>query len=259
MENGNLWHNRDVHMSHEHATTDHRHAVSPSVDRRTAITVLGGMTLGSIAAAYGIGSWQPTALAQSICTLTPEQMEGPYYLDLARVREDITEGKPGVPLRLTLRILGASASCTPIAGAAVDVWHCDALGIYSGYEGAVVAPTHVPPVNDKTFLRGTQLTGADGRVQFRTIYPGWYTGRTTHIHLKVRVGTKGATTQFYFPEDVTTSVYRRAPYSQHPNPDTSNSTDAALKNVSARQQVLWAMSPESEGYLAAGTIVIAQS
>jgi protocatechuate 3,4-dioxygenase beta subunit len=102
-------------------------------------------------------------------------MEGPYYLDRARVRGDITEGKPGVPLRLALRVTDADPSCTPIAKAVVDVWHCDALGIYSGYAGAAVAPTHVQPVDDKTFLRGTQPTDAAGDAQFRTIYPGWAT------------------------------------------------------------------------------------
>jgi len=124
------------------------------------------------------------------------------------------------------------------------------------HEGAVVAPTHVPPVNDKTFLRGTQLTDAAGAAQFRTIYPGWYTGRTTHVHVKVRVGTKVATTQFYFPEDVTRRVYQRPPYNQHPNPDTSNATDTALKNVSAKPLLMLTLSPDGNGYLATATIAL---
>jgi protocatechuate 3,4-dioxygenase beta subunit len=198
-------------------------------------------------------------LAQTVCMLTPEQMEGPYYLDLAEVRQDITEGKPGVPLRLALRIRNVSAACAPTAGASVDVWHCDALGIYAGYEGAVVAPTHVQPVNDKTFLRGTQIADADGAVQFRTIYPGWYTGRTTHVHVKVRVGTRVATTQLYFPEAVTSAVYRRVPYNRHPDRDTSNATDPALKGVREAPLVMWNVSPDGDGYLATATIAIKNS
>jgi protocatechuate 3,4-dioxygenase beta subunit len=160
------------------------------MNRRTAVGVLGSLAFGTVAAAWG-----QRALAQPVCKLTPEQIEGPFYLDQARIREAISEGKPGVPLQLILRVLEASASCAPIPKAAVDVWQCDALGIYSGYEGAAVAPRHVEPVDDKTFLRGTQLTDAAGAVRFRTIYPGWYSGRTPHVHLKLRVGAKAATTR----------------------------------------------------------------
>ncbi len=137
------------------------------MNRRTAVGVLGSFAFGTVAAAWGL-----RAHAQPACTLTPEQIEGPFYLDQARIREAISEGKPGVPLQLSLRVLEASASCAPISKAAVDVWQCDALGIYSGYEDATVAPQHVEPVDDKTFLRGTQLTDTTGAVRFRTIYPG---------------------------------------------------------------------------------------
>jgi len=183
------------------------------MNRRTAVGVLGGLVFGTVAAVRG-----RRALAQAVCTLTPEQIEGPFYLDQARIRDAISEGKPGVPLQLMLRVLEASASCAPIPQAAVDVWQCDALGIYSGYEGAAIAPGHVEPVDDKTFLRGTQLTDAAGAVRFRTIYPGWYSGRTPHVHLKLRVGAKAVTTQLYFPDEVTNAVYARAPYDRHPSP-----------------------------------------
>lgn len=113
------------------------------------------------------------------CVLTPEQEEGPFYIDLARVRRDIAEDRPGVPLALALTVVDAD-TCEPIRDAAVDVWHCDALGVYSGVSSDGSA--------GGTYLRGIQLTDANGLAEFATIYPGQYPGRTTHIHLKVRLG-----------------------------------------------------------------------
>ena len=224
------------------------------MNRRTAVRVLGSLALGTVASA-----WERRALAQPVCTLTPEQIEGPFYLDQARIREDISEGKPGVPLRLVLRVLGASASCAPIPRAAVDIWQCDALGIYSGYEGAAIAPRHVEPVDDKTFLRGTQLTDRAGGVRFLTIYPGWYLGRTPHVHLKVRVGAKAATTQLYFPDEVTNAVYARAPYNRHPNRDTTNATDRFLGQIADKSLVIWTTERDGDGYVAAATIALKTS
>lgn len=222
--------------------------------RRTAVGVLGGLVFGTFAAARG-----RRALAQPVCTLTPEQIEGPFYLDQARIREAISEGKPGVPLQLMLRVLEASASCAPIPQAAVDVWQCDALGIYSGYEGAAIAPGHVEPVDDKTFLRGTQLTDAAGAVRFRTIYPGWYSGRTPHVHLKLRVGARAVTTQLYFPDEVTNAVYAWAPYDQHPNRDTTNATDRFLRRIADKSLVTWTMAHDGDGYVAAATVALRTS
>src|SRR5437016_12486613 len=172
------------------------------MNRRTAVGVLGSLAFGTVAAAWG-----RRALAQPVCTLTPEQIEGPFYLDQARIRDAISEGKPGVPLQLMLRVLEASAAGAPIPQAAVDVWQCDALGIYSGYEGAAIAPRHVEPVDDKTFLRGTQLTDAAGAARFRTIYPGWYSGRTTHVHRTLRGCVMEATTHIYVPNTVSIASY----------------------------------------------------
>ena len=225
-----------------------------NMNRRKAVGALGGLALGTVASAWG-----RRALAQPVCTLTPEQIEGPFYLDQARIREDISEGKPGVPLRLVLHVLDAGASCAPIPRAAVDVWQCDALGIYSGYEGAAIAPRHVDPVDDKTFLRGTQLTDPTGGVRFRTIYPGWYLGRTPHVHLKLRAGAKAATTQLYFPDEITNAVYARAPYNRHPNRDTTNATDRFLGPIADKSLVMWAMKRDGDGYVAAATIALRSS
>jgi protocatechuate 3,4-dioxygenase beta subunit len=141
----------------------------------------------------------------------------------------------------------------------VDIWQCDALGIYSGYEGAAIAPRHVEPVDDKTFLRGTQVTDRAGGVRFRTIYPGWYLGRTPHVHLKVRVGAKAATTQLYFLDEVTNAVYARAPYDGHPNRDTTNVTDRFLGPIANKSLVMWTMEREGDGYVAAATIALRTS
>src|SRR5256885_6644127 len=109
------------------------------------------------------------------CVLTPELTEGPYYIAGEKLRRNITDGKPGVPLTLKATVLDAS-SCKPLKNATVDIWHADAAGVYSGF-GAGAA--------NRTFLRGIQKTDAKGLAPFRTIYPGWYQGRAVHIHVKV--------------------------------------------------------------------------
>ena len=103
--------------------------------------------------------------------LSPEQTEGPYHIDLDEVRGDITEDREGAPLRLRIEVLDADL-CAPLQDAAVEVWHADAAGAYSG----------VGSFAGETFLRGTRMTGADGVAEFRTIYPGWYPGRAVHVH-----------------------------------------------------------------------------
>ena len=108
----------------------------------------------------------------------------------------------------------------------------------TGYEGAAIAPRHIEPVDDKTFLRGTQFTDAAGAVRFQTIYPGWYHGRTPHVHLKLRVGAKAATTQLYFPDEITNAVYTRALYDRHPNRDTTNAKDRFLGPIAEKSLVM---------------------
>ena len=111
-------------------------------------------------------------------------------------------------------------------------------------------------MDDKRFLRGTLLSDAGGAVRFRTIYPGWYSGRTPHVHLKVRVGAKAATTQLYFPDEVTNAVYARAPYNRHPNRDTTNATDRFLGQVVDKSLVMWTITRDGDGYVAAATIAL---
>lgn len=183
--------------------------------------------------------------AAASCTVTPAQMEGPYYLDLDTARSDITEGRPGRPFVLGLRVLDG-VGCTPVEGAAVEVWHCDATGVYSGFEAASIAanggqgrppgaalggdgPTGGGKGDGTTYLRGGQLTDADGIVSFRTIYPGWYEGRTPHIHVKVFLSNaERLTTQLYFDDAVSDGVYAEAPYTEHTAARTTNNTNDGL-------------------------------
>ena len=167
-------------------------AGSPSTRRvvlkaGAAALALGGLRLRFPAPAGAQDAASPTA---DLCVLTPEQTEGPYYLPLELMRQDITEGKPGLPLRLRIAVADVNA-CAPVTDAAVDIWHCDAQGYYSGVDanpGGNASSEAGAGSEAGTFLRGVQLTDADGIAEFQTIYPGWYSGRTVHIHMKVHVG-----------------------------------------------------------------------
>ena len=142
--------------------------------RRREMMALSAGALASVAL-YACGADGDDAVESAVgggttvpdCVLTPEQLEGPFYIDLARVRRDIAEDRPGVPLALAVTVVDAN-NCEPVRNAAVDVWHCDALGIYSGEPSEGSAGT--------TFLRGIQLTDGDGLAEFATIYPGQYPG-----------------------------------------------------------------------------------
>jgi protocatechuate 3,4-dioxygenase beta subunit len=151
-------------------------------------------------------------------------------VDSAKLRPDITEGRPGVPLRLRIALVDAK-TCMPLENAAVDIWHCDAAGVYSGFTsmgsgGGPGGRGRSREIDETRFLRGVQLSGKQGIVDFTTIYPGWYQGRTIHIHLKVHWGGKAVnetyggghvahTGQLFLPEDITADVAKMAPYASH--------------------------------------------
>src|SRR5262245_33078666 len=187
---------------------------------------------GGLGAALGLGavkSWRgdESALAGDAvsCVLTPEQTEGPYYIANEKLRRNITDGRPGTPLTLRLTVVDAR-TCKPIKGATVDIWHCDASGIYSGF-GAGRA--------SRTFMRGVQRTNADGVATFKTVYPGWYQGRAVHVHVKVHVrGNVVHTGQLYFPDPVTDAVYKKAPYTSRPNRDVRNADDFVFRSGGRR-------------------------
>ena len=135
--------------------------------RRGSLFGITGFLFGLLGwkAATSDGAGPPAVASGAVsCVLTPEQTEGPYYLSREKLRRDITEGRPGVPLLLRLRVVDAS-TCRPIPHAAVDIWHADALGVYSGFGSGA---------RSRTFMRGIQRTDATGLARFRTVYPGWY-------------------------------------------------------------------------------------
>jgi protocatechuate 3,4-dioxygenase beta subunit len=214
--------------------------------RRGSLAGLAGLLFGLVgwraADSEGAG---PAGVASGAvsCVLTPEQTDGPYYIAGEKYRRNITEGRPGVPLFLRLRVVDAS-TCKPIAGAAVDIWHADALGVYSGFGAAA---------KSRTFMRGIQRTDENGLARFRTVYPGWYRGRTVHIHVKVHVnGNVVHTGQLYFPDSLTDRVFRRKPYSRRPRRTTRNATDFVFAQGGRRSML--GLRKAGSGYVGAITM-----
>ena len=217
------------------AGTTRRRGAAPAnepartVERRTVLAALGvgvgGLGLGATALSRA-GTAAPLSGTSSrpaeppACMLAPEALEGPFFVDENLLRSDITENREGLPLELRIRIMHG-VECTPIAGADVDIWHCDAGGWYSGHLDISpdVPPTaieYLEPTDPSRFLRGLQVTDRHGDARFRTIYPGWYWGRAIHIHAKVHVeGTEVHTGQFYFPEEINRQVALLEPYVGH--------------------------------------------
>jgi len=246
-----------------------------SFNRRQALAAFGSVSLGALLAACGDdgGGGASTAVSttdgrtttvepktkagaatselfgdSSSCTLTMQETEGPYYFDADSIRSDIREDREGARLRLAIRVRDAK-SCEPLKNTVVDIWHCDAAGVYSGFEaastGAGGGPGGGGRTDQKKYLRGAQVTNSDGIVEFVTVYPGWYRGRTVHIHGKVHVDNKTAlTTQFFFDEDVSARVYVRRPYSEHQGRDVFNDSDSIFDRT-----LLLDLSKDGNGYL----------
>jgi protocatechuate 3,4-dioxygenase beta subunit len=233
------------------------------ISRRDSLLKLGGLLAGATAVGglkvadslsatdeteSGAG---PAAVASGLvsCVLAPEQTEGPYYLDDHKIRRNVTEGRPGVALALRLTVVDVS-SCKPIKGAAVEIWHCDAGGVYSG--------TSVQDTEDDRFLRGIQRTDAKGLALFRTIYPGWYQGRTVHIHTMVHIGGNVVHTgQLYFADALTDTVYKRSPYSARPGRTTRNAVDSIYRNGGKRSTLK--LKKSGSGYVGSITMGVQRS
>ena len=207
--------------------------------RREVIALFGGSSAAMLAAACapsGVlsGTSTPTSSAPAAsvggtvalpsCIVRPALTEGPYFVDekLERsdIRSDPTTGavRPGTALAITFNVSKvAGGQCTALSGAQIDIWHCDALGVYSDASDPNFGST-----KGQKFLRGFQKTDANGQAKFTTIYPGWYQGRAVHVHFKIRTaGANGAvadfTSQLFFDESVNDAVLGQTPYSQHPS------------------------------------------
>ena len=213
------------------------------------------------------------------CTMTREQTQGPYWFDVDSIRDDVRDGRPGARLALALRVQDLSAckrggDAAPVSNAVVEIWHCDAGGTYSGFESASgggpppggpggsggtsngsysVGDQEATPGDDGTYLRGAQPTGRDGIANFTTIYPGWYPGRTVHIHVKVHVDKKTAlTTQLYFDEKLNTEVFKSSPYDARTGRETFNDGDSIYDETGLVSAV-----KTGDGYLGAINLGIA--
>jgi protocatechuate 3,4-dioxygenase beta subunit len=239
------------------------------LSRRQALAGFGSVSLGALLAACSDDDDESTARVETsegttstvepkgssselasrfddaaTCTQTAEQTEGPFYFDVDRIRSDIREDREGALFRLGVRVRDAAA-CEPISNAVVDVWHCDASGGYSGFEDN----------EGETYLRGAQVTNADGIVEFTTIYPGWYPGRTVHIHAKVHIDKQTVlTTQFYFDDEFSTKVFEGDAYASAAGRDAFNDNDGIFD-----RSLELTLSDEPDGYLGLITVDVASA
>jgi protocatechuate 3,4-dioxygenase beta subunit len=233
------------------------------LSRRQVVRLL---TIGSVAAAggwrgsmlYSLGAQAPSAVPA--CVVQPELEEGPFFLDRQLDRSDVRMNtvtgalSDGLALALTFAVSDVSGgTCAALAGAVVDIWQCDAHGIYSG----VGAPTQPGQTADGKALRGFQTTDSQGRAAFTTVYPGWYQGRTVHIHFKIRTaaataGTFEFTSQLFFDDALTDQVYAQAPYSARPRRDVLNRNDGIFRQ-NGSQMIL---SPVPQGQSLAATFSV---
>ena len=223
--------------------------------RREALAVLGStgtlLFLGSSS-----GGASPPDRPRNPCVVRPASTQGPYYVDEKLNRSDIRSDpsdrtvKQGTLLALTLNVSSiAKGSCSPLEGAIVDVWQCDAEGIYSDAED----PRYFNTVGKK-FLRGYQVTDEHGVAKFTTIYPGWYPQRTPHIHYKIRSPASAKSPyefigQMYFDEGISDRVFSKPPYDARGKRNVSNITDRIYNRDGGRQSTL-TVTPDRQGYAA---------
>ncbi len=222
--------------------------------------MLGFLGVTAASAFVGCGADLPGSQTQSIvasCLVSPQQTEGPYFVDEKLNRSDIrvdpvsNSVSQGLPLRLVLRVQRVTSNtCKPLPGATVDIWHCDAIGIYSDVQDG---PGGFGDTRGKKFLRGYQVTNAEGQVEFLTIYPGWYPGRTVHIHFKIRTepGSEVGyefTSQLFFDETITDQVHSQPPYANKGRRDTTNSRDGIYRR--GGKDLMLQLSKEADSYRA---------
>ncbi len=232
------------------------------LSRREALTLLGAtgalLFLGC-SADESVSATTPNPDG-STCVVKPELTEGPYYVDEELNRPDIridpSDGsvRDGALLALTFNVSSvASSACAPLAGAIVDVWHCDAEGVYSDVSEAGFNTV------GKKYLRGYQVTGSDGVARFTTIYPGWYSGRAVHIHFKIRSSASSTsayefTSQLFFDDTLTDQVHAQQPYAAKGQRNTRNANDGIYGQGGS--QLVLDVSATSDGYAATFNIAL---
>ena len=236
--------------------------VGTVLSRRGMLAALGAAGVLAVARCSGADRGGNAMNGSSFagCVVRPQQTEGPYFVDEMLRRSDIrsepADGavKPGAPLDLTIRVSRLAAdACVPVAGAVVDIWQCDHAGVYSG----VVDPQF--DTTGKQYLRGFQVTDADGAARFTTIYPGWYPGRTVHIHFKIRSAPDASpgyefTSQLYFDDAVTDEVFASEPYSAR-GPRTARNDQDGIFRRGGGSDLLLPVTRAGEGYV--GTFDVA--
>src|SRR5215208_4402667 len=201
-----------------------------------------------------------TETASTTCVVRPEQTEGPYYVDTGLDHSDIREESEGVPLELTFNVSrvdeGDISACGPLAGAVVDIWHCDALGEYSGVQDNAAGDFDT---RGETFLRGYQLTDENGVARFTTIYPGWYQGRAVHIHFTLCDSAESQqgyefTSQLYFDDALTDEVQSQGPYAEKGQRDLRNNEDGIFRG--GGDELLLDLTQNGQGYAATFDIAL---
>jgi protocatechuate 3,4-dioxygenase beta subunit len=231
------------------------------LSRREALAFLGATgALLFLGCSDSSATSSNTGDTSSSCVVRPELTEGPYYVDEELLRSDIrsdpSDGtiRPGALLALTFNVSrAASNACSPLAGAIVDLWHCDALGVYSD----VSDPSF--NTSGKKFLRGYQVTGSDGVARFTTIYPGWYQGRAVHIHFKIRSAASAAsayefTSQLFFDDSLTDQVHATEPYASKGQRTLRNSGDGIYNGGGS--QLILDVTGTADGYAATFNIAL---
>jgi protocatechuate 3,4-dioxygenase beta subunit len=221
--------------------------------RRTVLTGMAGAASAlALGQAHGSDTASAAPAAASGCSLITQDITGPYFLDARQVRSDIAEGQPGVPLQFDFQVVD-TFHCRPLPGAVVHLWQNNALGLYSGVHNVELDANLKPlssgvDLTDSSFLRGIQTADAEGRVRFRTIVPGWYAPRPTHVHLKVFPPSFGevATTQLYFPLAFCDEIYQHEAYAARgPNPFRDDHTTPS-PNAASNDESRW-ITPQRVG------------
>lgn len=225
------------------------------LDRRKLVTTSASLVGGALLLKATSSFAEQTAPQKNdtgLCVLSQEEVSGPYFRNTKLIRRDITESEPGLPLLIKIKVVERN-SCTPLHNVFVDIWHCNARGSYSGWShinpDLEAEPDNVGKISrtdDKTFLRGSQQSDSQGILRFTSVYPGFYAGRATHIHLAIRKPSKNQNDtshfayvgQLYFPEEYNRNVYQLDSYTHRKIKPLSAADDEIYKKYHGERSVL---------------------